>query len=142
MLTLFALPPSQGSVEKFASSAQFDQWVMGHSLDAIGMHFLSNRSRELKVGASLPQLPTKVTSTEAMFRIKSIRSLQSQSFMVLKFSTPASCLQDQLGSNTLSRDSQSPQLFRGRLGFGEPAEICKVKPLEPNLDFQTRALLA
>ena len=136
MLTLFALPPKQDSVEKFASSVQFDQWVVGNSLDPIGMHFLSKRSRELKIGASLPEIPPKVTSTEAMFRIKSIRSLQDQSFMVLKFSTLAEHLQDQLGSNALARDSQSPQLFKGRLSFDESAEMCKVKPFEPRLDFQ------
>ena len=101
---------------------------MSSSLVELGLHHVTQRSRELQAGASLPMPPARVPIHEASDRVKLIRNLPREAFHVLCFSMEASALQASLVNGSLVKNTTSPQILLGTIPIPEEAEICRAVP--------------
>ena len=130
MLSLWALLQRQGSLNYAVEGV--GQTVMDFpisaSCQALGLYYVTQRSRELQASGSLPPLPAKMPMHEAADRVKLIRNLPRGTFHVLSFSLEAAALQEFLGSGQLVRSSSHPQILHGAIQIPSDARVCKVRP--------------
>ena len=130
MLSLWALLPKQGSLNYVMEGVgqSMMEFPISASCHALGLYYVTQRSRELRASGSLPPSPDKMPMHEAADRIKLIRNLPKGTFHILSFSLEAAVLQELLGSGQLVRSSNNPQILHGAIQIPSDAMVCQVRP--------------
>lgn len=124
MLHLWALPSSQSSTDQMVARLN-DVHTMCGDLVTLGMHYLSTSARSLRVGASLPSPPARVSAVEVANRIQLIRGLPKEPFAALHIQVSADAFQHHLSDGGLVREGP---LFKGTLPRYTTVDICMIKP--------------
>ena len=124
MLHLFALPSTQASTDQMVARLN-DAHTMCGDLVTLGMHYLSTSARSLRVGASLPSPPARVSAVEVANRIQLIRGLPKEPFSALHIRVSADAFQQHLADGSLVREGP---LFKGLLPRYTSVDICLIKP--------------
>ena len=132
MGVLFALPASQEDVmQQMRNGQRKFKFSFGTQLVSAGASALLQGARKLRVGASLPAEPARVSNEEVQHRLDALRGLSRQFFVGFRFDVEPAVLQQMISETSLERSKVFREFFHGELEIQDNVDLLHIQPSEP-----------
>jgi len=132
MVVLFALPASEEDVmQQMRNGQRKFKFSFGTKLVSAGASALLQGARKLRVGASLPAEPARVSNEEVQHRLDALRGLSRQFFVGFRFDVEPAVLQQMISETSLERSKVFPEFFHGELEIQDNVDLLRIQPSEP-----------